>query len=523
MNSKESRFSIRGQAPLRILLPPVLVLAGLAAVLFNFDESTNPEIPRDGDLCPIDRESIAGSVMFLFDFTKPLDPAQATLPGDLLRDVTANLERDTEVQVFSLTDSPSAPRTLLKRLCKPYDQAEGRQAEAEDRHAASFDCDDVMGQATDPTRAAPARFCAAGNALQGDLNALAGGEWPEDENVTSAYLVEAFEDIRLEFAERPGPHRLYVFSDMMQHARWYSQLDLEWTDWNYDKFAESLESRNWMFGRRHDDADMRVDIFYLPRAGTTDEQRAKEIHQKFWQSYFGDTGIAFHDQPSMPAYAALPRMNVLSETEIAARERTAIEQLLLEIQREREVLEREQRQFEAERQRQIEAQSRRLAQRQQELESQRMAQAERERAAAKAEALRQRDALGSQQSAEQAVSVSLAGTQAQQSAEATPASCQLQIPTDIARWSPDYPKRGRIDFGNAQISVRYVVDESGATLDDEVSVVAESSSAVRRRYFQLFAHAALEKVRSWTFSFADPNDEHCTRRQTRTTSFEFRY
>ena len=523
MNSTESRFSIRGQAPLRILLPPVLVLAGLAVVLSVFDEPTNPEIPRDGDLCPIDRESITGSVMFLFDFTKPLDPAQATLPGDLLRDVTANLERDTEVQVFSLTDSPSAPRTLLKRLCRPYDHADGQEAEAEDRRAAVLDCDDAMGQATDPTREAAARFCAARNALQGDLNALAGREWPEYGSVANAYLVEAFEDIRLEFADRPGPHRLYVFSDMTQHARWYSHLDLEWTDWNYVEFAESLESRNWMFRRRHDDADMRVEIFYLPRVGTTVEQRAKEIHQNFWRSYFAGTEIAFHDQPAMPAYAALPLMDVLSEAEIAVEGRAAIEQLLVEIRLEQEALEREQRQFNAERQLQIEAQSQQLAQRQQELESKQFALAERERAAAEAEPSPPREALRSQQPAAEAVAVSLADSQAQHAAEATPAPCQLQLRPDIKRRVLDYPRRGRQDFGNARISVRYVINGSGETVDDEISVVTESSSADRLRYFQTFANAAIKTVQSWAFSFADPNDEHCARRQTRTTSFQFNY
>ena len=367
MTSTQSRFSIRGQAPLRILLPPVFVLVGLAVLLPVFDEPTSPEISRDGDLCPVDRESITGSAMFLFDFTKPLDLGQATLPGNLLREVTETLERNTELQVFSLTGSPQAPLLLLKRLCKTHDSADiqhvQQQEQKKQRLMIEAGCDNVSVRSVDAQQFATP-FCAARDLLQDGLDSLANRQWPDEEVVSNAYLVEAFEDIQLDFAARPGPHRLYVFSDMLQHAPWYSHLELDWMDWSYDEFAKLLESHNWAFSQRTDGPKMQVEVFYVPRGDRTDQLSARNIHQDFWRNYFASARIAFRDQPSMPSYGAAPLMNIPTETEVAAQERAAIEQVLVEIRREQGELEQERREFDAERQRSADVQAQQLARRQ---------------------------------------------------------------------------------------------------------------------------------------------------------------
>ena len=523
IGNTESRFSILGQAPHRILLPPALALLVLATLLYFLGESGRKGIPRDGDYCPMDRDAITGSAVFLFDFTKPLDAAQATLPGDLLRDLTLNLGRDTELRVFTLTNSPGAPRARLQRLCKPFDNADLEFEAAENPAGATRDCDDLAAGIPDDIRRSATGFCASRDALQGDLNARAGGAWPKDENVANAYLVEAFEDIRLEFAERPDPHLLYVFSDMMQHAPWYSHLDLQWLDWNYDEFDKLLESRNWSFRQPLDSAAMRVEIFYVPRAETTAAPRVKEKHQQFWRQYFNRAQIAFNEQPAMSTYTAVPLMNVLTESEIAARQRAAIEQLLLEIKQEQQALEREQRELQIERARQAEAQQRRLAERQRELDRARQAEAERQRAEREAQARRDQERLLERQAAAAAAAALQAETPTQQTAAAELPPCSLRVSADAGAFAPDYPRRGRMDFGNAKIAVRYLVGESGETVDEQVTVVPERSSADQVRYFNLFARAALEKVRSWVFSFSEPDDQACRKRQTRTTSFEFNY
>ena len=523
MKSTESRFSIRGQSPLRMWLPPALILLLLVTPLYFLNKSDREEVSRDGDHCPIDRDVITGSAVFLFDFRKPLDADQAMLPGDLLRDLTLDLGRDTELQVFSLTDSPGAPRARLQRLCKPFDNDELEFEAAQKPGGAMRDCDDLPAGIPDEIRRSATSFCVTRDALQGDLNALAGGAWPEEEHVANAYLVEAVEDIRLEFAERPGPHLLYVFSDMMQHAHWYSHLDLDWLDWKYKEFDELLRSHSWLFRQPQDGPAMSVEIFYVPRAGTTAEPQAKEIHQQFWRHYFDGAEIVFSEQPVMHGYTAVPLMNVLTELELAVQERAAIERLLLETKQEQEALEREQEELELERAQKAEAQKRRLAERQQELEQARQAEAERQRALREAQSRREQEQLLKQQAAEAAAAASQAETSTERTVAADLPPCALRFAANEGTLSPDYPRRGRINFGDAEITVRYLVDESGETVDEEVSVVPERSSADQTRYFNLFARAALGKVRTWKFSFADPNEQSCRKRQTRTTSFAFNF
>ena len=347
MNSTDSRVSIRGKPPRRILLPPLIALVALVAALVYLNEPAETEVARDDDLCPMGPNGITGNIRYLVDLSKPVDPAQASLPGELLRDITLQADRDTELRVYSLTHSPGTPRMLLTRLCKPYDNADLQVEEAKDQRGDQRDCDDLPAQVAAPTRAVATRFCLARDALQADLDELAGRRWPEQERVADAYLVEALEDIRLELAELPDP-MLYIFSDMMQHARWYSHLDIEWTDWNHGEFASLLESRNWFSRQGPASTELRVEIFYVPRAGTTRNPRAKALHQRFWRNHFAGAQVAFHDQPQMSAYAAAPLTQVASEAEVLARERAALEQLLLEVRREQAALERLRSQLESE-------------------------------------------------------------------------------------------------------------------------------------------------------------------------------
>ena len=506
---------------MHFLWAPVLAVLALAATLFFLDKPARQDVPRDDDLCLIDPGVASDVVTFLFDFKKPLDVVPEKSPGNLLRDLTLELDRDTEIQVFFLTGSTSAPRALLKRLCKPYDNDDLHVEEAKDQRGVVRDCDDLPAQLADDVRRSATRFCASREALQRRLDVLATNAWPDERVVTNAYLVEAFEDIRMEFSERQGPHQLHVFSDMMQHANWYSHLDLEWMDWDYDKFSELLNSRRRLFRPRHDNSDLRVDVYYLPRNGKTDQPRMKELHRQFWRSYFGNARVAFHDQAPAPAYSAKPLMNLLTDEELAARERAATERLLIELKNEQEALEREQRELEAERQRQAEAERQKEQERQrqaeaeQRLEMERRSIAEAERQAAEQAALARREAAEAAPDSSQPVE--------RQSAEVTAPPCPLIISSNVEELRPAYPNRGGGNYGDAVITVRYVVDEAGETVDEEVAVVAEQSSADRIRFFNRFARAAVEKVRSWTFSFAEPNDQSCTKRRTSVTSFKFQY
>ena len=521
MTGKDSRFSLRGQSHFRILLPPVLIVFVLGSALQFLDQSTEQTIPRDADLCPIDPERITGSAVFLFDFTKPLDATQTTLPGDLLRDVTERIERDTTLRVFSLTGSATAPRTLLQRLCKPFDSTDLKQV-GEDQGKPRLECGGSAALSDPESDSVANRFCAERNALQGELNTLAGGAWHEEERVANAHLIEAFEDTRLDFAQQPKPHHLHVFSDLMQHSAWYSHLELDWQDWDFDEFAEVLETRSWLPKNRSDWGDLRVELFYVPRIGTTDRVSAKQFHQEFWKAYFAGAPVVMRDQLPMLDYTSAPLMNVPSAAEVAARERAAVEQRILETQRNWEALELEQRELEANWQRKEEAHRQQLAEMEKALERQRLAEAQRQASERSAEEHPQREPHRDRQPRE----VSLTPLQAEapplNMSDASLPPCRLEVPSNIESMKPEYPRRGNIDLGSARVTVRYLVDEQGQTVNDQVSLDPERSTADHDRYFQLFAQAALDEVRSWSFSFVDQNSESCIRRQMRSTSFDFR-
>ena len=590
------------------LAVPLLIVAALIGMFFFLNEPSFEDVLRDDDLCPVDPD-LAGSVeTLLMDFRKPIDGASADLPGNLLRNLTLDSRRNTEFRVYFLTGAASAPRALLKRLCKPYDNDDLQVLQAKDQNGAFRDCDNLPAQLADSTRRSAVKFCAARQVLQRRMNALAANVWPEDRVVTDAYLVEAFEDIRMEFSERPGPHRLHVFSDMLQHANWYSHLDLDWLEWDYEEFADLLNARSRMYGPRRDNSRFRVDVYYLPRSGKTDRPRVKELHREFWRNYFEGTRVAFHDQPPVPAYASRPLMNLMTEAELAAQEREATERLLIELENEQLALAEEQRELEAQRRRQAEAArqtelaNRRRAVVERQLEAERLLEADTELESETAAVSEQQSgerlepaphtqfATGPQVEEESAdiaepdpplaepgppldepespvpeserliagseramiagsAASSGPGSPSRDEGQALPAHqavavetapdsssimepdpaavelplCPLIIPSNLEDWRPEYPNPGGQNFGDAVITVSYVIDEQGETEDREVVVVPERSGAERTRYFNRFAREAVSTVRDWSFSFAETGDQPCIKRRTSTTSFRFQY
>ena len=620
----------RSGPPWLLVLPPLLALLAVPVALVHFNQPAGDDIPRDNDLCPVDGNAISSSAVFLVDFNKPLDKTQTALPAELLRNLSLQLDRNAELRIFALTDSEHSPRAPLSRLCKPYGNADLQIEQAKDGDGTLRDCDDLPAQLASGLRQSAAQFCARRDELQRRLEALANQPWQEGEAVTDAYLVEALEDTRLEFAERPAPHALYLFSDMMQHADWYSHLDLEWTDWTYEVFAGLLQTRSWLFPEYRSEIPMRVEAFYVPRIGLTDQPRAKRLHQQFWRDYFSDAQVTFHDQPPMPAYQAQPLMALQTDMEVGTQEHEIAERLL-QLKREQEALERE---LEAERPatpqtdeqqsstlpqpdeqqpptlplpgRSSEAPEQRPAtpqadepqapaplqpeplmegpertqpdgptpprtlpdelqapappQPEPSLEVPERAQPDRQppprtlpdepEAPAPAQPEHSLEAPGQAQTEpalpppQQALPIELespaspqpgspveeaAATGVQRTAQPPPDGsmelppCAIVPTSEAGHQSPVYPQGGTFDFGNARITVRYVVDELGQTVDDEVVFMRESSSWTRSRYLRLFTRESIRTVQEWAYVFPEGNDESCTRRQVRSVSFVFEF
>lgn len=550
MRGAEPRLSIKGRSPLAVLLIPLCVLIAVIGGIVLVTDVADSTPRLDADLCPVNPQEIAGSATFLFDFRKPLDADRAALPGDLLRQVALRLPGNTELQVFTLAPSATSPRTLLQRLCKPYENADMQVETAKDQRGGVRDCDDPPAQLPDSVRESAARFCLLRDRLQQRLGALSTPSRSPDQPIEDAYLVEAIEDSWLDFERRPRPHVLYLFSDMLQHAPWYSHLDLPWSDWRYDDFAALLGLQRWSFERQSLGAGLRVEVFYVPRIARTDQPRPQRLHQEFWREHFPHAEVVFHAQAPMRGYAARPLMNVLTEAQEAAREREELERLLRQVRAEQALLEQEQeelrRQAEAGRL-QRETEKRYPPPAAEPLAAEREADdPEPASPIAHSESGTQpsptpQDEPGDVPPAATSTPADPPSTPATASAsdpattpttsdtpeppvpppvEPAPEPCALRL-ADGAEQQPEYPQAGRADLGDALIVVRYAIDDAGETPDDRVTVVLDASEIEREALFDRFARVALETVRDWTFVFDDPADASCTREQVRTIGFQF--
>lgn len=314
----------RGRKLLLIVVPPLLLLAGVAVLLIVRPEE--PMIALDADLCPLD-EAAGPSAALLLDLRKPLGDGAASLAKEVLREVTAQLPRHTELRVFALTSNAAAPRLPVRRFCKPYGNEDIAAQSAKDVPE-TRDCDNLPAQLPAQTAANAAGFCALRDQVGEEIQRLVAR--PLAIPVPNAYLVEAIEETSLAFAEEPGRARsLYVFSDMLQHAGWFSHVELGSQGWGFNDFIHVREMEEASVGPRPPPLDdVAVTVYYTPRAGVTDGPRPKMNHMAFWRQYFTDAlgkAPTFEELATLPEYPVEPLLNMLTEAEQLVQERKRLE------------------------------------------------------------------------------------------------------------------------------------------------------------------------------------------------------
>ena len=558
---------------------PVLAAVLIIVVVVLFLNDRADGLARDADLCPLDEAHIAHRATFLLDLRKPLGENQRTLIAESLRSVTMALEANTELRIFALANTDAAPRRQVARLCKPYDNAQLAFEGAKDSSLANRDCDELPAQVPNQVRDQAQQFCARRAALQSELEQLAA--MVPDGPVENAYLMEALEETSLELARTSVPVSLYLLSDMMQHAAWYSHLEVGWSAWTFDEFAQRRSEQDSLVGPRPAAVPSDgVTVFYVPRQGITDQLRTRMAHQRFWQRYFAEafqTRTVFTEEAPQNAYAVAPIMKNTEADLIAAelarlqQEREEAERLLEQVEEQRAAFESErraaaeaeaQRALEAARQAEEEAQRRLEAERAAEAEAQRRLEAER---AAEEEAQRALEAerLAEAQSstieptqeptqasdvqdpaatdgvATLAVDAELPAPVQQPSAppqdspdplplslpdaakpqEGTLAECPLDLKPQF-RGTVEFPPSVRWIYASATIAVRLIVDESGGTVDETITILKERSTADPPSYLNRFSDHVQTVVRAWEFEFEDPG-EPCARRQELTTAIDF--
>lgn len=548
--------------------PPIALLAAAAGGLAVFLSLNPPDEPRwDADMCPVDG-TVAHRAAYLIDARKPLDADLAELPGRLLERVTLDLASGTELRIYTLGPRADTPRQAIGRICKPYGNADLQVAAAKDQRAAVRDCSDLPSQISTELREVATGFCSRRAALRSRIDAVATPDIGE--TIAPAYLVEAIAET-LQGGASPAATAVYVYSDMMQHADWYSHVDAGPAGWRIEDAGWPDRPGTPAGGFR---PDQRVTVFYLPRTGLTDEPGMELLHKRFWRAFLDPAQATFHNQPPSLGYAppaAAPQAPVAAEPAPATdEEREHAERLLAEI---------------ADREAELAAAERRLAsQREEERQQQERLAALQERLAdldrppepapdpdADVPADPPPDALPANAGSSPGDNPvdSAAGDAAMSVADAAadgpvpagtgadgpdaaaistapepapPPVAELAAPPsppqaarDEARPSldaapvcdlahkpgnamPAYPSRNYM--GNATIVVEFAVDDSGATVDDTIGIARSRSSAERANRFDRFGDAAVAAVRGWEFASAGGTD--CRMAQRTAVPIEFR-
>ncbi|MCY4012154.1 MAG: hypothetical protein OXG82_05495 [Gammaproteobacteria bacterium] len=568
--AEQSRMTPRGRGPGgagRLMLPLVGASLVLLLVLAMPDFHVGArDADLDADLCPPDG-AVAARAVLLLDLRKPLDPARG-LPVGVLRKVAREMGADTELRVFALADDPLAPRVQVGRVCKPYANHELAAPAAKDRPGPR-DCDDLPAQLPTRLRGRAQLYCERRAAIERRIAALVAERPPAP--VADAYLVEAIDDTILELADADVAAAFHVFSDMAQHAPWYSHLEREPDDWDAQPFAEARRGHPGLLAEPPPAPALAVRVHYVPRRGTTEHPRVARAHKRFWRGYFaGAESVAFDDLTVLGGYeverlarpAEEPAADRAVETDAARAEREEAARLLELVQAERAALEqaREQAVAEAE---QLDARAAELNRREQALaraDEQALARADEPEADGADEP--EADGAGE---ADGGPAGEPAPTLAAVPADAPPTAPRGAVPvptTETPRIEPPtatrptepptetpptetaavprppaaacpitrrpgatladaYPNGGWTNHGSADITVNYVIDDHGETLDDEVSVAVGASRTQLPGSMPLFAAAAEELVRSWAFDFTAT--EACLKRQQRVTVLRFRY
>ena len=379
---------IRWYTPFLLLPIPVLIILGL-----QVRDSLDEPAAANGT-CSVGSD-VANKAVYLIDLRKPVDAAYASLPANLLREVSIEVPVNTELSVYAVSAYAEAPRTLIGRLCKPYDNADLVVEAAKDGGSLIRDCDDLPAQISGSLRTSATAFCRQREVLRRRIDALVAQV--QGRTASDAYLVEALEETSRELDGSSVPASLYVFSDMKQHAKWYSHLDVAWNEWDLEQFLAARSAQSNTVEPVGAPAGLPVKVFYVARRGTTDQEQPRLSHKQFWQDFFGGAELAFEDQPTMAGYAAESLMDIPTPMELAAYEREQIrhrseivererafvkgerafvegERAFLEGERakleaSRQAFEKERERF-AERQRQISELERQLAERQQQFTAQ---------------------------------------------------------------------------------------------------------------------------------------------------------
>lgn len=272
-----------------VFIPITLLIIWLAL-------KTNLEIPLNPvSLCPNEQHNIIGTTYILIDFSEPLSKRQRNELRTLIVKTSASLQKHERLSISRMEPDRKNTRVSLHDFCNPADLENIKKA---------------VGRSIDPKRDCPAivkkefpfpkrvgeatsklihNICKNLDDLDKKVEDVIRMIPPINFEEPRSYIIGSIEDVMTDANDSPsGTRRLVVFSDMLQHADWFSQYEKRHGAWTMD----NIEQRRKKYAPNHMKTPPQnnfdeVLLCYQPNGhAILKSARNKNAHRAMWKGYF---------------------------------------------------------------------------------------------------------------------------------------------------------------------------------------------------------------------------------------------
>ncbi len=272
----------------------------IIALSFMFSGNRLDVIPINPvTLCPVDEEHITSKTYLLVDLSEPLSGDQRAGLKDLLKSATDSMATQELISVSQMQAVLKAPRHKVTQFCKPDIQRIGQAGS----RIKEDDCKSVVDKSYDwyknvgdHARKEISTTCSRYLDFKKGVNVAALPYAAVNQEQNRSYIVGSIEDIIVDADDDSSdvPTRLIVFSDMLQHAEWFSQYRTHPDDWTIENLRERRKNAIEQPKYRHMSTApannfKEVLLCYLPNDKMLNTSIKEKQHRQMWEGYFSDS------------------------------------------------------------------------------------------------------------------------------------------------------------------------------------------------------------------------------------------
>ncbi len=262
-------------------------------------------------LCPLNESFVASQTYIHIDLSEPLTKDQRDGLKDLIGVATnADIKPRALISISNMQAKAQAPRSRGQKFCMPDIKnigKAGKRIKREDCDAiakGTFAWDKVKPPVAKNNRAQITNACKTYVKLQDKIKKYIANYEKNNPEQRRSFIVSSIEHVWYaaeEAQERKIPVRLIMFSDMLQHAKWFSQYRTKRSDWTVENLNELRAGEKAVNQLGGDAPQIKFDdvlICYLSstdRHVQMDDFRNEKAHKKMWEDYFNDRTKRFTD------------------------------------------------------------------------------------------------------------------------------------------------------------------------------------------------------------------------------------